>query len=291
MFDKTQKLRIDHGDRGKAKKCFEISLTRSLTTLFGHVLRLIVQPAHIFHKKVIFAQKTSFFLHCLQICKQLGEAIENFVQDCTIILCGFTFKKGENMKNRFVLLIVLAALIFSLALPASNVQAAGKTATLVDLRFVPFKGWAVVFKVAGDWQPDDLKGNTLSVGGQTMKLYCNFRDGDHVSCTMESLGQFVGKTATIFFGGQIFSAIVPPKYAKAGEVCLGYSFETVEEWYYIFEDLDVGTAAVSEWWGETVIPETIDCVTKPWTPNNSGDGIDYYMEYRGEGEGEDEIPQ
>lgn len=195
------------------------------------------------------------------------------------------------MKTRLVLFIVLAAMIFSLALPASSVQAAGKTATLVDLQFVPIKGWAVVFKITGNWSDADLKGNTLSVGGHTFNMYCNFRDGNHVSCTMESLGQFVGKTATIFFGEQIFSDIVPPKYAKEGQVCLGYSFETEAEWFYIFEDIDVGTALVFELWEETVIAETISCVTEPWEPNNSDDGIDYYMEYIGEEEGPgEELP-
>lgn len=193
------------------------------------------------------------------------------------------------MKNRLVLFIVLAAMIFSLALPASSVQAAGKTATLVDLQFVPIKGWAVVFKITGNWSDADLKGNTLSVGGHTFGLYCNFRDGNHVSCTMESLGQFVGKTATIFFGGQTFSAVVPQR--TANNTCPAYSFETEEGWFYIWTDLNTGVDFVEWYYEETVIPSTISCYTDSWSPTDDYEDMEWYEDYVGEEEGPgEEIP-
>lgn len=120
------------------------------------------------------------------------------------------------MRKKLLFLLMIASLLLSSFLPSINALAAGKTATLVDLRFVPVKGWAVVFKVTGIWKPADLKGHTLTVGGKTIDLYCNFRDDDHVSCTMESLNPYVGKTAVIFFNGQTFSAEVPGKWAATG---------------------------------------------------------------------------
>lgn len=193
------------------------------------------------------------------------------------------------MKNRFVLFIVLAAMLFSLVLPASSVQAAGKTATLVDLRFVPVKGWAVVFKVTGDWKDADLKGNTLSVGGHIFNLYCNFRDGDHISCTMEALGQFIGKTATIFFDGQTFSAIVP---RRTTNTCSAYSFETEEGWFYIWTDLDTGLDFVESYYEETIIPATISCYTDSWSPSDGYEELEWYEDYVGEEDPDEEfLPQ
>lgn len=116
------------------------------------------------------------------------------------------------MKNRFVLLIVFAAMLMSLTLPASSVQAAGKTATLVDFVHEPAKGWTAIFVISGDWKEADLKGNTITVDGKTYKLYCNFKDDTHISCTMHhDMGQLIGKPAILFFGGQTFTHGVPPK--------------------------------------------------------------------------------
>lgn len=133
------------------------------------------------------------------------------------------------MRRKLMLVLMLAVFSITSFLPTIDVFAAGKTATLVDLRFVPIKGWSIVFKVTGDWKDSDLKGNTLSVAGHTFNLYCNFRDDNHISCTMESLGQFIGQTATIFFAGQSFSAIVPERKSPAVslECASGYQ-ETVE---------------------------------------------------------------
>jgi hypothetical protein len=134
----------------------------------------------------------------------------------------------------FVLMI--ASLLFSSFLPSMSALAAGKTAVLDSLHFTPAKGWAVVFEVTGTWKPADLKGHTLSVGGKTIDLYCNFRDDDHISCTMESLNPYVGQTAVIFFNGQTFSAEVPGKRAASGFAeCPSGDTETV---YIYFEDGD-----------------------------------------------------
>ena len=115
------------------------------------------------------------------------------------------------MKTRYLFFFVLLALILSAALPVGVVQAAGKTASLVEFKHVPGKGWTVVFKITGDWKAADLKGNTIKLGSKTFDLSCNFRDDDHISCTMKSLGQHVGKSATFFFGRQMYSATVPEK--------------------------------------------------------------------------------
>jgi hypothetical protein len=201
-----------------------------------------------------------------------------------LVLCFilFLYQRGESMKNRFVFWFVLAVMVFSLVLPVSSVEAATKTATLVDIRFVPIKGWAVVFNVTGDWKGADLKGNTLSVGGHTFNLYCNFKDDGQISCTMESLGQFIGKTATIFFGGNSFVAIVPPRNTNTN-ICAAYSFETEEGWFYIWADLGTGLNYVNEQWEETVIPASIHCYTDSWEPNDEDGVVDFYMDYVGGG--------
>jgi hypothetical protein len=120
------------------------------------------------------------------------------------------------MRKKLLFVLMIASLLLSSFLPSINALAAGKTAKLDSLKFVPVKGWAVVFEVTGTWKPADLKGHTLSVGGKTIDLYCNFRDDNHISCTMESLNHYVGQTAVIFFGGQTFSAEVPGKRAATG---------------------------------------------------------------------------
>jgi|GEM_PF-3721908 len=120
------------------------------------------------------------------------------------------------MRKKLLFVLMIASLLFSSFLPSMSALAAGKTAKLDSLHFTPVKGWAVVFEVTGTWKPADLKGHTLSVGGKTIDLYCNFRDDDHISCTMESLNPYVGQTAVIFFNGQTFSAEVPGKKASTG---------------------------------------------------------------------------
>jgi hypothetical protein len=116
------------------------------------------------------------------------------------------------MNNRLLLFFVLVALLFAAALPASTVFAAGKTATLVEFKHVPSKGWTAIFKITGDWKAADLKGNTLTVGGKTYNLYCNFRDDNHISCTMHhDIGQLIGKPATFNFAGVASNDVVPPK--------------------------------------------------------------------------------
>jgi hypothetical protein len=116
------------------------------------------------------------------------------------------------MKNRLFLFFVLAAFVLSVALPASTVFAAGKTATLVEFKHEPSKGWTAIFKITGDWKAADLKGNTITVGGKTYDLYCNFRDDNHISCTMHhDMGQLIGKPATFNFAGVVSNDVVPPK--------------------------------------------------------------------------------
>lgn len=117
------------------------------------------------------------------------------------------------MNKRIAYFIVFAALLFSSFQPTVNVLAAAeKTASLDGLSFVPGKGWAVVFSITGKWRQGDLRGNTMSVGGKSIDLYCNFRDAGHISCTMESLALYIGQNATIYFGGQTFSDIVPARH-------------------------------------------------------------------------------
>ena len=167
------------------------------------------------------------------------------------------------MKNRFVLFIVLAAMIFSLVLPTSSVEAAGKTATLVDFFHLPSKGYTVVFAISGDWKDADLKGNTITVDGKTYDLYCNFRDGSHISCTMShGLSQFAGDTAYFSFGGQSFNYAVPVKI-----ICYGYTFYTVSDEGYVYryyvENVEEALAYINHTWpDETFVPGPgVQCYT------------------------------
>jgi hypothetical protein len=134
------------------------------------------------------------------------------------------------MRKKITYIIVFVALLISTFQPTMNVLAAEKTVTLSGLNFVPGKGWAVVFNITGKWKQGDLHGNTLSVGGKTYNLYCNFRDAAHISCTMESLAAYIGENATIYFAGQTFGAIVPDRPSGAGAgfaECPSNEFEQV----------------------------------------------------------------
>ncbi|GEM_PF-2345820 len=146
------------------------------------------------------------------------------------------------MKNRFALLIVLAALVFSLALPTVSVQAAGKTATLADFVHVPAKGWTAIFVISGDWKDADLKGNTITVDGKTYDLYCNFRDDAHISCTMHhDMGQLIGKPASLFFGGQTFNRGVPVK-----RICNSWNAKWQSGLEFVYDE--VGTFGGDDYW-------------------------------------------
>jgi hypothetical protein len=121
------------------------------------------------------------------------------------------------MKTRYLFFFVLVALVLSAALPVGVVQAAGKTASLVEFKHVHGKGWTAVFQISGNWKAADLKGNTITVGGKTYDLYCNFRDDNHISCTMHhNLGQNIGRSARFNIAGlgvynTYIAAAVPSK--------------------------------------------------------------------------------
>ena len=181
------------------------------------------------------------------------------------------------MKKSFVLVFVLAALILSLAMPLGSVIAAGKTATLVEFKHVEGKGWTLVFKINGDWKHADLKGNTIKVGSNTYPLSCNFRDENHVSCTMQVIGQYVGTSAIAYFGGQSYSATVPSQ-----QVCAGYGFYTVgpsgNVWFNIAETFEDGMAMASGTFSETYVPSGgVQCIPYAWHAY----GDLYYWNYIG----------
>lgn len=121
------------------------------------------------------------------------------------------------MNNRPLLFFVLAALLFAAALPASTVFAAKKTATLLEFKHILAKGWTAVFAITGNWTNADLKGNTVTVDGKTYNLYCNFRDENHISCTMHhDMGQKIGKSARFNIAGlgaynTYITGVVPKK--------------------------------------------------------------------------------
>jgi len=177
--------------------------------------------------------------------------------------------------------VVLVALVFSLVLPTVSVQAAGKTATLVEFKHLEKKGYTLVFAISGTWKDADLNGNTITVDGKTYDLYCNLRDGYHVSCTMQNFGQLIGRTAFIFFGGQNFSTAVPVK-----QVCTGYRFYTVNDrgsvYYYIADSLEEGMAFIEDEWGnETYVPGPgVQCFTGSWNPYYEY-GYPVYYDYIG----------
>lgn len=183
------------------------------------------------------------------------------------------------MKNRWLFILALVALVLSAALPVTSVEAAGKTATLVEFKHLPAKGWTAVFAISGNWKDSDLKGNTITVGDNTYDLYCNFRDDEHVSCTMShEVGMNAGKSAIIFFGGQTFTSMIPSKI-----VCNGYGFYTVsiygDVWFNIADSFEEGMAMASDMFGETYVPGPgVQCITDEWAPYWAGG---YYWEYRG----------
>jgi len=131
------------------------------------------------------------------------------------------------MNNRLLLFFVLAALLLAVALPGGIAHASGKTATLLEFKHIPAKGWTAVFAITGNWKNADLKGNTITVGGKTYNLYCSFKDDNHVSCTMHhDMGQLKGKPATLFFGGQAFNHGVPKKSPQC------HAWQAGFEYYY-----------------------------------------------------------
>jgi hypothetical protein len=112
------------------------------------------------------------------------------------------------MKTRYLFFFVLVALVLSAALPVGVVQAAGKTASLVEFKHVHGKGWTAVFQISGNWKAADLKGNTITVGGKTYDLYCNFRDDNHISCTMHhDLGLNVANLPRFSLADKLLAAL------------------------------------------------------------------------------------
>lgn len=147
------------------------------------------------------------------------------------------------MNNRLLLFFVLAALLFAAALPGGIAYASGKTATLLEFKHVPAKGWTAIFAITGKWTNADLKGNSITVDGKNYNLYCSFRDDDHISCTMHhDMGQLINKPATLFFGGQVFSHDVPQK-----RICNSWKAEW--EYYFGVDAYAAGTFEEAPYWG------------------------------------------
>lgn len=151
------------------------------------------------------------------------------------------------MNNRLLLFFVLVALLLAAALPDGIAYASGKTATLLEFKHVPAKGWTAIFAITGKWTNADLKGNSITVGGKTYNLYCSFKDDNHVSCTMHhDMGQLINKPATLFFGGQSFSHGVPKKSAQCRAWQAGFEYYYEEgEWMEMYL---ASIKTYTEWW-------------------------------------------
>lgn len=131
------------------------------------------------------------------------------------------------MKKQFLYFFVVIAVLFSSFVPSASAFAATnhKSATFLGLFFAP-GGWTAKFSVQGEWKRADLKGHTLVVDGRTYPLSCNFNEEGQVACTMKGLGQHVGQNALIYFGGQLFYAVVPERVDFVG----GFSECPVGTW-------------------------------------------------------------
>lgn len=134
------------------------------------------------------------------------------------------------MKKQFLYFFVVIAVLFSSFVPSASAFAATnhKSATFLGLFFSP-GGWTAKFSVQGEWKRADLKGHTLVVDGRTYPLSCNFNEEGQVACTMKGLGQHVGQNALIYFGGQLFYAVVPARVDFVGgfSECPAGTLETI----------------------------------------------------------------
>jgi hypothetical protein len=156
------------------------------------------------------------------------------------------------MNNRLLLFFVLAALLFAAALPGGTVFAAGKTATLLEFKHVPAKGWTAIFAITGDWKKADLKGNTITIGKNTYDMYCNFKDEKHISCTMHhDVGKQIGRSARFNIAGldvynTYITGVVPQKARKCHAWQAGFSHYYEEgEW---LESYLASTKTYAELW-------------------------------------------
>jgi hypothetical protein len=124
------------------------------------------------------------------------------------------------MKTRFsvplALFIVLAVFFSSFA-----ANMAGKSATFLEVRYVPGVGVVLLFETTG-LTKSDLRGASIFVHSSSYNLSCNFKDGNKkdetriVRCVAPGgLTEWAGEMFSGHFAGIHFSGIMPAKKVPA----------------------------------------------------------------------------
>ncbi len=119
-------------------------------------------------------------------------------------------------KGRFYLLGVFFSLLatFAFALTPAAAAAGQKSISLISAQYDPGKGVVFKFNVQGNFSK--LNGS-VTVGGKTLPLSCNYNDFGELACTAsQGLSSYVGATANITIDGYQFTTII-----KGGKWCYG----------------------------------------------------------------------
>lgn len=150
------------------------------------------------------------------------------------------------MKSKFVILVICLTLMLS-AFPIGKAANAAGGISLQSFQFHDGKGWILYFSVDSELTERQLSGNQIVLDGISYDLKCDQREKDQVICAITDLRSHIGKQASIYFAGLLFTATVPPAEA-AFEGCQSagstlYSFRVLTDgvvtgWVILMVDND-----------------------------------------------------
>ena len=127
------------------------------------------------------------------------------------------------MKGRTIRVLILISLLVFVVGTAAAPMKDGKTARLLETRFIPGKGVVFIFEASG-LSKSDLNSAYAYAGGNALDANCRFKDDGNVACTVKDINKYVGQSVMVGLAGQGFWATVPGSH-----VCYGYSYTATYE--------------------------------------------------------------
>ena len=127
------------------------------------------------------------------------------------------------MKARTIRVLLLISLLVFIIGTAAAPMKDGKTAKLLETRYIPGKGVVFIFEVSG-LNKGDLNSASAYAGGNALSTHCRFKDDGNVACTVKDINKYVGQSVMVSLVGQGFWATVPGAHQCYG-VSYSYSFE------------------------------------------------------------------
>ena len=146
------------------------------------------------------------------------------------------------MKGRTIRVLILISLLVFVVGTAAAPMKDGKTARLLETRFIPGKGVVFIFEASG-LSKGDLNSAYANVGGNALSTDCRFKDDGNVACTVKDINRYVGQSVMVSLAGQGFWATVPGSH-----VCYGASWSTTVEFENGETELLVVTYPYDEDW-------------------------------------------